>query len=1224
MPPAEEEEPPSTAASRSSGATGRNFPVVAVGASAGGLEAFTALLRRLPAQTGMAFVFIQHLDPTHESRLAQLLSRETVMPVTFAEDGEVLSPNRVYVIPPNTTMTISGLTLTLGPRAAAATAVDSFLRSLALSQQERAIAVILSGTGSDGTLGVQAISEEGGIVLVQAPQTAKFDGMPRSAVATGCADFVLPPEGIAAELARIAAEPHLVSRGIPNLEPHFPHSEKDFRAVLDLIREHTGIDFSRYRQTTVKRRLLRRLGLLRRKDLGDYLRHLKENPEEAQSLAQDILIRVTRFFRDPEGFEALSTHVFPALIRSTPPGQPVRIWVPGCSSGEEAYSIAISFLETAEQLQSRVPVQVFATDVNESAIEKARRGRYPENIAGDISQERLSRFFVRTGREHQVSRRLRDACIFSRHDLLNDPPLARMDLISCRNLLIYLESVQEDVFLRFHFALNPGGFLLLGKSESAASFPELFAPVDKKARLYVRQECARYPAPAYGDAKEEVLAREPRFGRRLDLCAQADRILVERYGPPRVVVNRDLDPVGHAGVRTPSSGMESGKILDELRKTRAEELKNAVRTASETGESIRIGELRLGEGSFSEEFSVEVTPLEPERDHFLIVFERRGEMDLPAGSAGQADIRKYESRIAHLQRQLASSRTHLESVISEHEAANEEVVAPNEELQSLNQELESSKEELEAANEELTTINQELQVRNAELDRAREFAEATIDTVRGPLAVLGPDLRVLRVNPAFYRVFGLEPDAVKDRYLYELGNGQFNVPRLRAMLEEALPQNRVIEDYELEYEAPSAGRRVLLLNARRFEREDRILLAIEDVTEKKRIEEELRYVQKMEAIGYLASGIAHDFNNLLTGVIGSASLVLESLADDDFHRPTLEGIISAGERAAQLTQQLLAYAGKGRFYLERLDLSEEVVKACRLIHVSIPHNVQLRLYLDSHLPLLLADRSQLQQVVTNLIINAVEATGSGGGIVEVRTGRQAVTGERLPDLTPGQKVVPGEFVFLEVVDNGPGMDEETKRKIFDPFFTTKFTGRGLGLAAVLGIVRQHRGIVQVRSAPGRGTSFRVLFCVDETVHASLPEDLSREDLQGAGTVLVVDDEELIRNFSKAALEQYGYRVLLAKDGQEALELMRQESENIRVVLFDAEIPDTDELETLAGIRRIMPDIPLIICSGLGEVPHERYAGQAVEFLTKPFTVRQLARKVKETIKPEPPAGPAQS
>ncbi|MGE5570397.1 MAG: chemotaxis protein CheB [Rhodospirillales bacterium] len=1201
-----------------------------IGASAGGLEACTALLRRLPSETGMAFVFIQHLDPTHESMVAQLLSRETVMPVSLAEDGAVLAANRVYVIPPNATMTISGLKLTLAPREAGGTAVDSFLRSLALSQQDRAIAVILSGTGSDGAMGVQAVAEEGGIVLVQDPGTAKFDGMPRSAIATGCADFVLPPEGIATELARIAGEPHLADRGVSDLEPHFAHSEEDFHAVVDLMREHTGIDFSRYRKTTVKRRMMRRLGLLRMKDLGDYLRHLRENPEEAQSLAQDILIRVTRFFRDPEGFDALSGRLFPALIRRTPSDQPVRIWVPGCSTGEEAYSIAICFLETAEQLQSRVPVQVFATDVNESAIEKARRGRYPENIAADISQERLARFFVRAGREHQVSRRLRDACIFSRHDLLNDPPFSRMDLISCRNLLIYLESVQEEAFLRFHFALNPGGFLLLGKSESAASFPELFAPVDKEARLYVRQECARYPAPVYGDRKaavggrkEEKVEPEARFGRRLDPCAQADRIVVERYGPPRIIVNRDLDPVGYAGARAPFSGTESGKILDELKKTRAEELRNAVQMAGETGESTRIAEVRLGEGSSLEEISVEVTPLEPERDHFLIVFERRGEAELPAGSAGPGDIRKYESRIARLQRELASSRTHLESVISEHEAANEEVVAANEELQSLNQELESSKEELEATNEELTTINQELQVRNAELDRAREFADATIDTVREPLAVLGPDLRVLRVNPAFYRVFGLEPDAVERRYLYELGSGQFNIPRLRSMLEEALPQNRVMEDFELEYEAPSVGRRVLLLNARRFEREERILLAIEDVTEKRRIEEELRYSQKMEAIGYLASGVAHDFNNLLTGVIGSASLVLESLAEDDFHRSTLEGIISAGERAAHLTQQLLAYAGKSRFYLERVDLSEEVVKASRLIHVSIPQSVQLRLDLDSNLPLLLADPGQLQQVVTNLIINAVEATGNGGGIVQVRTGRQTVTGERLPDLIPGQKVVPGEFVFLEVADNGPGMDEETRRKIFDPFFTTKFTGRGLGLPAVLGIVRQHRGIVQVHSVPGKGTSFRILFCVDETVPVSPLEDLSREDLQGAGTVLVVDDEELIRHFSKAALQQYGYRVLLAKDGQEALEFMRQESEEIRVVLFDAAIPDTDELETLAAIRKITPDIPIVICSGLGDMQHERYAGQAVEFLSKPFTVRQLARKVKETIKPEPPADPAQ-
>ena len=417
--------------------------VVAVGASAGGLEAFTDLLRHLPADTGLAFVLIQHLAPRHDSMLAQLLSRETAMPVHQVENGTVLAPNQVYVIPPNAAMTISGLALALKPREAAGTAIDAFLRSLAASRKSAGIAIILSGTGSDRALGIQAIAGEGGVVFAQDPATAKFDGMPRSAIATGCVDFVLSPEGIAAEVARIAREPRVIQRDIPEASEESPDSQNDFKAILDLVRAGTGIDM--YRQTTVRRRLLRRLALLRLRTLRDYVEHVKENPGELHALTQDILIRVTHFFRDSEAFEVLGRRVFPALIRKTPADRSVRIWVPGCSTGEEAYSIAICFLEAAELMRSRVPLQVFATDINEAAIEKARRGVYIENIAADVSPARLARFFVRQGKEYQVGRKLRDLCIFSPHDLLNDPPFSRMDLVSCRNVLIYLDSMQVSM-----------------------------------------------------------------------------------------------------------------------------------------------------------------------------------------------------------------------------------------------------------------------------------------------------------------------------------------------------------------------------------------------------------------------------------------------------------------------------------------------------------------------------------------------------------------------------------------------------------------------------------------------------------------------------------------------------------------------------------------------------------------------------------------------------------
>lgn len=1196
-------------------------PVVAVGASAGGLEAFTELLHHLRADTGMAFVLIQHLAPNHESMLAQLLSRQTAMAVHQVEDGAVLSPNQVYVIPPNAAMTLSGRTFVIGPRQGAGTAVDGFLRSLATSQKNKAVAVILSGTGSDGALGVQAIAEEGGVVFAQTPESAKFDSMPRAAIATGCVDFILAADKIGTELARIAREPRLIPRDVPEVPSQSHGSGREFQAVFDLLRQGTGIDFRLYRQTTVRRRILRRLALLRKESLGEYVTHLRANSAELHALAQDILIRVTRFFRDPEVFDVLSRKVFPALIRKTPLDRAARVWVAGCSTGEEAYSIAICFLEVAEQMQSQVHLQVFATDINEAAIEKARRGAYVENIAADVSPERLVRFFVRVGHEYQVGKRLRDLCIFCRHDLLNDPPFSRMNLVSCRNVLIYLDDMQAQAFSRFHFALNPGGCLLLGKSETTMAAPGLFAAVDKEAKLYARQDSARHQvltnrksAPLGETLNEALLAVQPR--RRIDVGRSADRILTERYSPPYVVVDLNLEVVPFGGENSAlAADARNIQLVAALKDAQLTAFRNAIQSSARTRLSFRIEQVKLAKIDFPGEIDIEVTPLGPDQQHFLVVFEQQAGSSPPEPEPDRPRAGgRLQVRTLRLEKEIAASRAHLESVILEQEAAREEVVAANEELQSLNEELESSKEELEATNEELNTLNQELHVRNTELGNSQEFAQATIDTVRGALVVLGADLRVLKANQYFYQTFGLSPEEVEHHFIYEVGHGAWSLPRLRVLLEEVLPESQNLSDFEIEQSLPSGARRVLQLNARRFEYEERILLAIEDVTERRRLEDEARQSHKMEAIGYLAAGVAHDFNNLLTGIIGNASLVLDSLPEGSPERSQIETVVAGGQRAAELTRQLLAYAGKGRFYLERVNLSELIMQTGKLIHPSIPQKVQVRLDLDQHIPLLLADPGQLSQVVTNLMINAVEAIGENSGIVQVRTGTQRVAQEPLQDIWPGQNPAAGEYAFLEVLDNGSGMDEETKQRVFDPFFSTKFTGRGLGLAAVLGIVRQHNGAVQLHSVRGRGTSFRILFPVGERVPSPTTVPVS-QDLRGSGTLLIVDDEELIRKFMKSALEPFGYRVLEARDGAEAVGLVRDRRGEIALVLLDYGMPGMNGLQTLEKIREFSHDVPVMVCSGFGELDIETcFAEQKVAaFMPKPYTVKQLAKKVKDCM-----------
>jgi two-component system, chemotaxis family, CheB/CheR fusion protein len=698
-------------------------------------------------------------------------------------------------------------------------------------------------------------------------------------------------------------------------------------------------------------------------------------------------------------------------------------------------------------------------------------------------------------------------------------------------------------------------------------------------------------------------------------------VVAEKYGPPRVVINRGLEILCYGGnisvcLRL-ASLRHNQNILDAVHGDLTEELRRAIEKAKETDQPVRVEPVKLASQRPQQRIALEVTPLGTDRANFLIVFEQDAEVPESGLEAQAAEIhddpRRLQKRIDRLQNELSSSRARLESIVAQHEATHEEVTSGNEELQSLNEELASSKEELEAGNEELTTVNQELQVRNSELDAARAFAEATIDTVRGPLLVLGLDLRVLRANQAFYRTFRTSSEEVEQRFVYELDGGTWSVASLRRLLEDMLVQKRALEDVEISYAGRSGGPRVLLLNARRFEHGERILLGIEDVTESRQIQEEQRQSQKMEAIGHLAAGVAHDFNNLLTGIIGNASLLLDSLPEGASERAMAASVVQAGECAADLTRQLLAYAGKGRYYIEQVDLSDVVLQTSRLIHLSIPANVQLRLDLEKDLPKLLADPSQVQQVVMNILINAAEAIGSNSGLVLARTGRQTVGHERLPDLYQPTTVAVGEYVFLEVRDNGAGMNEETRRQIFDPFFTTKFTGRGLGLSAVLGIVNQCKGTIQIHSVPGRGSTFRVLFAVAEgsPLRTATPDE--DRDLTGVGTILVIEGEELIRTYDKSTLEQNGYTVLLAENGYGGVELFRERSQEIRLVLLDVTMPVRKSLEALEAIQAIRPDVPIIIKSGLGDAAVERQfeRKRVAAFLSKPYTVRQFLRMIQK-------------
>src|SRR6516164_3685613 len=720
--PAEPESTPPAASSAAEVAALReetlSVPVVGVGASAGGLEAFTQMLRALPVDTGMAFVLVQHLAPTHGSMLTEILSRATSMPVAEVQDQMPVEPNHVYIIPPGTNMVISRGVLQLSPRTETRgqhRPIDPFFRSLAEDQGHKAIGVILSGTATDGTLGLETIKAEGGITFAQ-DDTAQHDSMPRSAVAAGCVDFVLPPDEIAKEIARIGRHPNVAPSPLPlSAEGRGVGGEGDsarepnLGPVLELLRNAKEVDFTHYKHNTLYRRITRRMVLHKMEGLKDYLRLLQSNPAEVEALYQGLLISVTNFFRNPETFAVLKTKVFPKLTQDRSRHEPVRIWVLGCSTGEEAYSIAISFAEFVKASGRLIPVQVFATDLNGAAIEKARAGLYSKNILHDVSPERLRRFFVEVDGNYHITKPIRDMCVFAQHNVLTDPPFSRIDLLSCRNLLIYLEPVlQQKLVPVLHYALKPVGFLWLGGSETIGSYRDLFELEDAKCKIYAKKPgparlTVGLPLAEYAAVRRGIGQKPGPFSEAgvagVDAQREADRILLTRYAPAGVLINADLEILQFRGdtgpYLTPAPGRASLSLLKMVREGLLVAVRGAVHKARREEAPVREESLRVKSNGGCRYVDVEVIPVKgnaAKEASFLVLFEearRNGGGEAPAEpsqrgrKAARQEPRPSEAaedtdqQIARLTQELAATREYLQSVIEQQEAANEELQSAN-------------------------------------------------------------------------------------------------------------------------------------------------------------------------------------------------------------------------------------------------------------------------------------------------------------------------------------------------------------------------------------------------------------------------------------------------------------------------------------------------------------------------------------------------------------------
>ena len=1238
----------------------RSFPIVGIGASAGGLEAFRRLLGVLPSDTGMAYVLVQHLDPHHDSILADLLSEATQMEVSEVRGDVRVEPNRVYVIPPSKGMILVDGMLKLVPRSPAGSGsvhmpIDSFLRTLADVQGSQAIGVILSGMGSDGTLGLQAIEAEGGIAFAQEPASARNSDMPNSAITAGGVDFVLSPEDIARELIRLGRHPYVAVRR--ESLPDAPVAEKDdggndesegFARVLKVLRQTSGTDFSAYKKTTLRRRIARRMAVSRIETLHEYARRLESDAAEANALYEDCLISVTSFFRDPEVFQALSERVLPLLLKDRPSDAPVRVWVPGCATGEEVYSIAMCLLERTAELSSNPSLQIFATDLSERALSKAREGTYLVNIARDVSAERLRRFFSKMGDHYQISKAIREMCIFARHDLTRDPPYSRIDLISCRNVLIYLEApLQEMVFATFHYALRPDGFLVVGPAETAGTSSPLFSAVDEKRRIYSRKTVSGAPRllsmardTSTSSARAEQLTR--RAVGVSEVPRETDRMLLARFGPAGVVVDEGLRVLEFRGDTDPfldhSHGKASLSLERLLRKGLLMELRQAIEQARQTDATVRREGLHVRYRQQLRSVNIEVIPIKgraaAERCT-LILFETVGASAASEGpsasppSVDTADARDVE--IARLGQGLAQTTEYMHTLVHEHEAAleelqstNEEALSGNEELRSLNEELQTAKEEIQSANEELATLNQELQDRNTQLARSNEHiqrgldtANALVNTVPLPLLILDGALRVEKANIAFYETFRTTPEQTIHSPLSELCGGQWDRPTLLTPLKEVLSSGTPIEDLELEGELPAGGSRTMSLNARRLHPErgtkGRILLAIEDRTELKRAERgreallvlEQQARQLAEGADHLkddfVATVSHELRGPLTVISGWMNILLG--AGKSVDAATLAKALAAINRgvAAQgrLISDLLDHSRIviGKVEMQRAPVDLLAVAEAALVGVRAAaqaKDIEMHLSGDRARSIVLGDADRLQQVLWNLFLNAVKFTPPRGCIRASirRVGNQA---------------------HIAVSDTGCGISAEFLPHAFQRFRQADGSssrtqpGLGLGLTLVRELVELHGGTVRAESAgKDQGATFTVVLPIpalllprdeDEDEEAESepappsvrpPPSLAppRNMLDGM-RVLVVDDEADARDALVGLLERYGAHVRPAASVAEAMAALQAELPD--VLVSDIGMPVEDGYELIRRIRLLPADaggsLPSLAVSAYATAEH---------------------------------------
>ncbi len=1273
----------------------QDFPIVGIGASAGGLEAFTQLLGYLPEKTGFAYVLIQHLDPTHKSFLSESLAKATSMPVEQVQPGQRVEPDHVYVIPPDADVSISGGHLVLVPRGPAKLQlhlpVDSFFAALAAELGNRAIGVVLSGTASDGTEGLKAIQAAGGITFAQEPETAKFAGMPRSAIAAGVVDVVLPIAGLARELLRLGQHPYLFDDRVhpggtgepkppaedgntsepPTREsqprdrkpPRDPSDAATLVEIMNVVRSVVGVDFREYKGPTFERRLARRMALRRVDDRASYLTLLRNEPEEVRALYEDTLIHVSSFFRDPDVFDTLKTAVFPVILAHKDEGSSIRVWVAGCSTGQEVYSLAIALLEFLGD--SRRPIQIFGSDVSEAAVQLARAGRYADGGMAGISDEQRRRYFTKMDAGYRINRNVRDLCVFVRHDLARDPPFSKVDLLSCRNVLIYFDqALQQRVLPAFHYSLNQPGFLLLGRTESISGFDALFSPLDKVRKIFARSNlpshlrfAPRLELPA-AELPRMATTAGPGLGRvDSELGRRLDSLLLGYYAPPGVLVNQQFEVLQFRGQTgsylQPASGSPQTNLLKMARPGLLSKLQDALKQAGEQAAPVRIGGVEVDQDGFTRTCDLVVLPFgdlaaagrTPESTErlFVVLFE---ELPLSQGDT-EHDLHRVHrrgrgpddepGRLSKLEHELTSTTQYLHALIEEHGranedlgSANEELLSGNEELQSLNEELETAKEELQSTNEELTTVNDELHRRNLEVGQINSDLANLLDTVDLAIVILDLRRHIRRFTPKAQALLSVLPSDI-GRSFDDIKT-KLDLPDLDRRIAEVIA-TFVAQDEEVQDRSGRWYRMQIRPYRTPDHRIDGAIVSFFDIDALKHHLLEAHQAQEQaeradRAKDEFLAVLSHELRTPISALLMQSELLRRVGGDPAKRARVCDAIERSTRTQVQLIDDLLDVSriitGKMRVDLRPLDLAA-VVEAAHLSVAGMAESkgIQLTASLDRSLDPIAGDRTRLEQVVTNLLTNSIKFTPKGGRI--------SILLERIPGGPGGV----GQ-AHLEVADNGIGIDAAFLPRIFnrltqeDSSSTRSHTGLGLGLAIVRYLVEAHGGLVRAESGGvGRGATFHVALPLLDVLATSgqgpgrspsklvpevalpplLPAFPAKVGRLAGRRILVVEDDALIRDSVAEILEHAGAQVTKAASAAEGVALFVGSPPD--GIVCDLAMPREDGYGFIRKVRALdSPEGQRVPAMALTALPGERHRERALSvgfqsYLVKPVGADQL-------------------